>query len=226
MLTSSRRTTIRAEVNPMDKCTIFSICPFPLDEVKPTIQPGFFHIDKGSYEKPSRLVVGSSSWWRDIDFEQPLLEIPVPSVSVAKSIVNDFSNGLLACNMGDSMPGLFFVPGDVSLVKLRSEYTDALDSAKVKQNTWFTALVEMADTLWAKSHGNPLVIAQTMRLAAQQLGVDGVKAWMDNQRAAELIRCIACGSFRNPAFPICGTCQTVIDPELAKKLGLQLQLTK
>lgn len=222
MLTGSKRNTIRAEVNPMDKCTVFSIFPKDINEVKHTIQPGYFHIDKGSYEKPARLVVGSSSWWRDIDFEQPLLEIPVSSVQVANSIVRDYVNGLLACNMSDTMPGLFFVPGDIGFVKLRLEYSEALETAKVKQTAWFSALVEMADTLWAKSHGNPLVIAQDMRLAAEQLGVDGVKSWMVNQRAADLIRCIACGSFRNPLFPICGTCQTIIDPEQFKKLGLQL----
>jgi hypothetical protein len=217
----NKRQTIRAEVNPMDKCTIFSIYPKDINEVKHTIQPGFFHIDKGSYEKPSRLVVGPSSWWRDIDFEQPLIEIPVSSMQIAKSVVNDYANGLIACNMADAMPGLFFVTGEVTVTELKDKYSEALETANRKQRTWFKALVEMADTLWAKSNGNPIVIAQDMRLAAEELGIMD-KEWMANQRAADMIRCVACGSFRNPAFPICSTCHTVVDPELAKKLKLQL----
>lgn len=223
MLTlGNKRTTIRAEVNPMDKCTIFSIFPKDIDEVKHTIQPGFFHIDKGSYEKPSRMVVGPSSWWRDIDFEQPLIEIPVSSLQVANSFIRDWANGLLACNMSDSMPGLFFVPGDIPISEIvKGKYTEALEIANTKQRSWFKALVEMADMLWAKSNGNPIVIAQTMRLAAEELGIMD-KEWMANQRAADMIRCIACGSFRNPSFPICSTCHTVVDRELAKKLNLEL----
>src|SRR5687768_15368088 len=91
-----RRRTIRAPVNPMDKATIISIYPKPIHEQKWTIEPGVFDIPAGSVESPGLLVVGPSSWWREIDYEQPLLEIPVGSIQIADSIVKDWSNGLIA----------------------------------------------------------------------------------------------------------------------------------
>src|SRR5712664_3042305 len=91
---NSRR-LIRAQKNPMDKCTIVSIFPKVIDEYKHTIEPGKFHIDSGSYENPSTLIVGSSSWWKDIDIDQPMLEIPVSSIQIAESVVKDYCNGMV-----------------------------------------------------------------------------------------------------------------------------------
>lgn len=216
----NRRVTVRAPVNPMDKSTVISILPKPIDEVKHTIQPGYFHLDPGSYEKPSILIVGSSSWWREIDNEQPLLEIPMSSVQIAKSIVDDYSNGVLACDMGDSMPGLFYLPGNISVPQLKKEYKELLDRALVRQRNWYAILVKIADTLWARTNGNPITISEDMRLAARELNLESNKEWTRDTLAMELIRCIACGSFRNPSFPICQTCKAIVDPIKAKELGL------
>ena len=57
----SKRRTVRATPNPMDKSTVVSIYPKELNEIKPTIMPGRFRLEPGTYEKPSILVVGSSS---------------------------------------------------------------------------------------------------------------------------------------------------------------------
>src|SRR5690606_5117854 len=111
-LEAFRRRTIRGPVNPMDKSTIVSIYPKEIDETKCTITPGRFIIPPGSYVRPSTLVVGPSSWWREIDEEQPLLEIPVSSIQLADSVLKDYCNGILGCNMADAMPGLFYVPGE------------------------------------------------------------------------------------------------------------------
>src|SRR6187200_2386767 len=89
------RRTIRAPVNSLDKSTVVSILPKRIYETKITIQPGVFEIAPGSMEHPSVLVVGASSWWREVDVDQPLLEIPVSSIQVADSIVKDYCNGLL-----------------------------------------------------------------------------------------------------------------------------------
>jgi hypothetical protein len=62
---ASRRRIIRSAPNPTDKSTIVSIFPRLVDEIKHTIQPGRFIIMPGSVEKPSILVIGPSSWWRD-----------------------------------------------------------------------------------------------------------------------------------------------------------------
>jgi hypothetical protein len=219
-LTNLRKRAIRSPENPMDKCTVVSIYPKEIDEIKPTIQPGRFIIPPGSYEKPALLIVGTSSWWRDIDEESPLLEIPVSSIQIANSIIVDYMNGLLACNMGDTMPGLFYIPGQVTFADLLSKYKSQLDKSRDNQNRWYRELVKMADALWSRSNGNPLSISDDMRMAARELNLN-TKEWLADFQSAETIRCIACGGMRNPAFPICPACHNIIDRPLYDKLGLK-----
>lgn len=215
---SARRRTIRGPVNPMDKTTIVSIYPYEIDEVKNTISPGRFIIPAGSYDNPSVVVVGPSSWWREIDEEQPLLEIPVSSIQIADSIIKDYCNGILGCNMADAMPGLFYIPGSFNLTDVRKSYKHELDAALVRQRNWYLMLVKLADSLWARSNGNPLAISDSMRNAAKELNLE--KDWMKDFRMIETTRCKACGSLLNPMFPVCPTCHAINDPAKAKELGL------
>jgi hypothetical protein len=202
-----RRRTIRGPVNPLDKSTVISIFPKEIVEYKHTIQPGKFEIHSGTYDKPAILVVGPSSWWRDIDIDQPLLEIPVSSIQIADSIVKDYCNGYLGCNMGDCMPGLFYMPGEITLEQIRTEHKKKLDTAQTKQKNWFSLLVKMADALWARSAGNPLAISDDMRLAARELNLSSNKDWMKDFTMVSMVRCKACGALKNPEFPICATCR-------------------
>lgn len=214
------RMTIRAPVNPLDKSTVVSIYPKEIDEVKHTIQPGRFIIPPGSYDKPSILVVGPSSWWKEVDEHQPLLEIPVSSIQIADSIIKDYCNGLLACDMANSMPGIFYIPGDIRIVDLVKSYKHELDKALVRQRNWYSQLIKFADALWARSNGNPLTISDDMRLAAKELNLQ-TKDWMKDFQMVDMVRCIACGSLRNPMFPVCPTCKAISDPIKAKELGLE-----
>lgn len=218
-LAAMNRRTIRAAVNPLDKSTIVSILPKPVSERKLTIQPGTFEVPAGTFEKPSLLVIGPSSWWREVDEGQPLLEISVSSVVVAESVVKDYCNGLLACNMGDLMPGLFYVPGEFTVEKLKKEHMPMLLLAQQKQKNWYKELIRISDIMWARTNGNPLSIADDARMAARELNIEN-KPWLGDMQTMELIRCVACGALRNPAFPICQTCKAIADPELAKKLNL------
>lgn len=212
IMQSMARKTTRADVNPMDKATIVSIYPKEIDEFKATIQPGRFIIPAGSVNRPSILVVGPSSWWREIDEDQPLLEIPVSSILIADSIVKDYCNGLFACNMGDIMPGLFYVAGEHSLKDIIAGYSKQLAIAAVKQKNFWAELVKAADALWARSEGNPLAISDDMRLAAKELGVADNKDWMKDFKAVSMERCFACGALKNPEYPVCSSCRA-IDPK-------------
>lgn len=210
------RRTIRGSVNPMDKSTIVSIYPKLIDEVKHTIQPGRFIIEPGSPEAPTLLVVGPSSWWRDIDEEQPILEIPVSSIQIADSIVRDYCNGVLGANMGDSMPGLFYIPGEFTVKDIVTKYSKELDAAKIKQKKFWENLINMADSLWANSNFNPRAISEDMRIAARQLAVDN-KDWMSNFTMVEQVRCFACGTLKNPKFPVCAACRAIDQTHPAAK---------
>lgn len=213
-----RRRAIRGPVNPLDKTTIVSIYPSEIIETKPTISPGRFVIPPGTYENPAIVIVGPSSWWREIDEEQPLLEIPVSSIQVADSIVKDYCNGVLGCNMADAMPGLFYLPGEFVIADVRKSYKHELDAALSRQRNWYSNLIKLADALWARSNGNPLAISDTMRLAAKEMNVQ--KDWMKDFKMVDVVRCRACGGLRNPMFPVCPTCKAIDDPSKAKELGI------
>lgn len=213
-----KRRTIKAPVNPMDKSTIISIYPHRIEEKKPTIQPGVFVIEPGTYERPSTLVVGPSSWWKDLDVEQPLLEIPVSSIQIADSVIRDYANGLDGCDMADKMPGLFFLPGTHTADAAKREHKALFDQAAARQKNWFAELVKTADILWARSGGNPICISDDMRLAAKELQLKD-KSWMANSTAMELVNCRFCGALVRPGFPVCGQCHHVVNDELYKKLN-------
>ena len=207
-LSSFKRQTIRGPVNPLDKSTIVSIFPKEIREVKYTISPGEFCIHPGTYESPAILVVEPSSWWREIDEEQPLLEIPVSSIQIADSVVKDYCNGILGCNMADAMPGLFYVPGEHTIKTLHASFQHELDKANTRQRAFYSVMIKMADALWARSNGNPLAISDDMRLAANELG-QKTKDWMKDYSMVDMVRCMACGALKNPTYPVCGQCRAI-----------------
>ena len=215
---SSNKRTIRSEPNEHDKATIVSIYPRDIKEVKHTIVPGTFKIPAGTVTKPSITVIDPSSWFRDMGEDMPNIEIPNNAVVVAKSIVQDYCSGMLMATK-DASPGLFFIAGEWTLEEIKTKYKDAFNKAVIGQNVWFKRLVDLADAGWAQTNGNPKAISDLMRMAATELGV-GDKDWMKSSIVASMIKCAACGNLRNPDFPICGSCNRIIDVEKAKKLGI------
>src|SRR5690348_7893103 len=137
LLNQARRSRVSNEANPNDKSTVISIFPRDIYEKKATISPGEFYIKAGSYDKPSILVVGPSSWWRSDPVADIDLEITNHSVQVAKSIVDDYCNGLLEYNPNGSMPGLFYIPNAVTLAELKVKYKTQLDAANERQRNWY-----------------------------------------------------------------------------------------
>lgn len=198
----------RRTKNPIDKSTIVSIYPKDIHERKYTIEPGVFDIPAGSVEKPGILVVGSSSWWRNIDDAQPPLEIPVSSVEVSNSVINDCINGMIEVNMATARPGLFFVLGEMSVGQVKIQCADKIKEAEQLQRNWYQLLVRIADSLWARANGNPLTISDEMRIAAKELGMKD-KPWLMDYNIVEMKSCVACGNLKNPAFPVCATCKHI-----------------
>lgn len=201
------RRMIRTVKNPMDQATIVSIYPLGFKDIKHTIQPSEFEVPGGTIEKPGVAVFGVSSWWKDMGDEQPMVEIPVSAVAMANSIITDWCNGLIECDMVNAMPGMFFIAGEKTSLEVTLNYKKMLAEAEAKQRNWYNNLIRAADGLWARSQGNPLVIWDGMRLAAKELGVE--RAWMSNYTYTERVKCFACGSLRDPAYPICPTCKVV-----------------
>jgi len=203
----SGRRLIRSVKNPMDRCTIVSIFPKEIEETKHTIEPGKFKIPAGTFENPAILVVGSSSWWKDIDVDQPMLEIPVSSIQIAESVIKDYANGMLGFS-GDAMPGLFFVLGEHTAAEIKLKYKAKLEETKLKQDRWYMILVKLADSLWARTGQNPLAIWDEMRLAARSLNLND-KPWLKDYYVMEKVPCKACGTLKNPDYPVCQVCKAV-----------------
>lgn len=203
-----RRRAIPGPVNPMDKSTIVSIYPKDITAQKLTLSPEMYFIPKGSVEHLGILVVGTARWWKDTSPEEPLIEIPVSSPQVAESIVNDYCNGIFGCDMEQSKPGLFWIPGAFTADKVKKEFPHLIEQAVERQRIFYRNLIKHADSLWARSNGNPLVISDDMRMAAVELGQRD-KDWMADHRSAEMVRCNACGSMKNPKYPVCATCKAI-----------------
>lgn len=217
-LPMQNRQVIRGVTNPLDKATIVSIYPKPINENKWTLFPGHWEMEAGSYEKPAILTVGPSSWFFDKDEESPIVEIPVGAIQIAESIVKDYCGSVLEGAYGEGMPGVFFLPGEVKLIDVKKDHKHRLDHALQLQKNWFLKLVRVADSLWARTNGNPISISDDMRMAAQELGLD--KPWMADFQAVAMTKCFACGNLKNPEYPVCPTCK-VIDPNHPKSKELK-----
>lgn len=215
---AAKRRTVRQPDNPLDKSTVISIFPLDILSEKITLQPGTWRIPAGTPQKPSLTTILPSSWWKDVDPDQPYIEIPVSSLLIAASIVDDYCTGLYCCDMGEIRPGLFWVPGEKTLEQIKKEHKNLLDLAETRQKNWFVELVKNADAVWAQSNGNPRGIGKLEKIACKELGFN--REWMHSTVQAEFVKCVACGNLRDASYPICASCKTVVDVEKAKSLNL------
>lgn len=204
------RRMITRPKNPMDKATIVSIYPQDIFETKPTLIPCSLLIPKGSFDSPSLTIVEPASFYEEVgpNENDPLREVPTPATMMADSYISDWCKGLLGYEPGVASPGLFYIPGIVSPLDLKIRYKNELAEANQKQKKWFEIIVNIADSLWARSNGNPLVIWDIQRLAARELGLEA-KPWLKASMAVEMVRCKACGSLKDPNFPVCGNCKAI-----------------
>src|SRR5712691_11663077 len=216
---------VRMPQNPLDKSTIVSVYPKIVESVNRTLFPGRFIVPAANDNDFEILVVGSASWFKEMEEGQPYLEISTSSIQVASSVIIDYMNGLVGCDMGGSMPGLFFIPGEFTKVTILTyidgkgkNFKTMLEEARAKQKNYFMELVKIADVDWARTNGNPRAISDDSRLAANKLNLQ--KTWLQNFEAAQLINCRACGHLINPNYPVCSNCKNVINEARAKELGL------
>lgn len=215
----AKRQTIRHYINENDKSTVVSIFPMDIDEKKSTIQPGRFLIPAGHPTSPSLLVVGGASWWREMNPDEPLIEIPQYSSIVAEAVVTDYCSGMLGYAHGEKDCGLFWVNGAITAKDLEGKLKPVLEAAIRRQHAWYVELIKQADNLWARTNGNPLAIPDLMRLACKELQLD--RAWLKDFENINKVNCKACGNLVNPAYPVCPVCRAVSNPELAKELGIK-----
>lgn len=221
----------RAPVNPMDICTIVSVYPKAIKEIKPMINPSVWEMPAVPVDKINTDFnisnVGPASWWKEMEDGQPWLEIVTNSVEMAKAWIGDYCK-MVGVESTQQMPGLFWVPGKYNKLTIKSYKADNGDNfdsliaeARAKQERFYKAIVALADVGWARSNGNPLAISDDARLGAEILGLSKNKAWMQDFKAFELTNCKACGHMVNPMYPVCSNCKAIVNLDRAKELDIK-----
>jgi hypothetical protein len=209
---------IRMNPNPYDNSTIVSGYQKEIKSVNYTVFPGTYHIPAAKPNDIQVVHITPGSWFKELEEGQPWLEIPVSSMDMAKSIINDYAIGLLMGELGIKQPAIFWVPGKLTKEEVKEKHKDKIAEAIAMQKLWYQDLINMTDIMWARTNGSPVVVSDDARMAAETLSLK--KAWMENTKAFEMVHCKACGELMNPAFPVCRTCKAVNDPVKAKELGL------
>lgn len=215
----ANRAVVRVPKNPMDVSTIISAYPKQIKQVNHTITPGEFIIPAAKSGDIEVLTVGTSSWFKELEEDQPLIEIIVPSVEVARSVIDDYCVGLLGCDNVNAKPALLWIPGEFTKAEVLKVHSGLIAQAREKQKNWFLNLVSLADALWVRTNGQPQSISDDMRMAARELNLID-KGWLKNQQASELTRCLACGTLVASSVIVCPNCKVILDEAKFKALGL------
>lgn len=219
----NQRVPQRAETNPLDKTTIVSIYPKDIYEYNPAIYPGTLKIKAAKPGEFVTVIIGPSSWWKEMDEGQPPLEITTSSIQMADGYIKVYCQQI-GVEFGTKQPGLFFIPGTPNKSEIEKTYIKQLEKAEIQQRAFFHELVKMADTMFARTNGNPITISDDARMAANYLGMKD-KIWLRDYQTMEKVPCKACGEFLNPAFPVCKHCHAINNNELATKLGIKFAAT-
>lgn len=189
------------------RATVISLMPWPVDEQKPGVYPGTFHIDAARPKKFEILVVGESKYRVYIDSDRGHMEMVHPANHMAKSIVDDYKRAT-ASNVTVGEPGIFWVPGEHNKAMIKSLFKDQLDAARAKMEQWFGKLVELADDDWSRNRRRE-TIPDIARHAAAYLGLD--RAWAKDVVLDLKKTCPFCSTAVLDTAVICPSCKEVID---------------
>ena len=214
----ANQNVIRSPKNPLDLATIISAFPKSIYEKNHTIYPGVFQIPAAADGDVEVLTLGSSSWFRQVNPDEPAIEVTIPATEVARSVVDDYIVGLLGI-ADNAKPALFYAPGRFNKLEAKTKFAAEIKAALELQRNWFMNLIKIADSLWVRTNGQPSSISEDARLGARILNLD--KEWMKDSTAASLIKCVACGYMVQDQYPVCPNCKVVLNKKKFDELKLQ-----
>lgn len=206
--------------------TIVSYLPYDLTELKPGITPALYTVKKGDGKQKFGLTVIPDGAYHQIN-PDPLAEmreihwiqIPVPPMVLAQSIIMDYATALLEVELPDAMPGLCALPGEhTDPATVRNQYAGQLKVAREQQTRWFQNLINLADDTYAKSK-SPLAIHELSRMAADAMELK--REWLFAPPPEQLDKCPVCLTVVNPGALMCPICRYVIRPDEYRKLQPQ-----
>lgn len=201
------------------KSTIVSMVHNDIIEDKPGLIPNHFRIPAGSLEKPSITHISSAIHYVYLDGDRGSLPVRDSSYEVARSIVEDYTAAQLCLSDG-CYPGLFWVPGQLSLKEIEKEFADQLGIVRTAHQRWMLKLTQIADDDFARYQKHNVVsdfqrkVAEILKLKPEQ------HLWMNVANTLESSSCPGCGSLYRPGIAFCPVCRTVLDKEKAATLQL------
>lgn len=199
----------------MSKATVVSCVPFPIMEHKP-VNPGTFIIKaaKISQGEIEILVLDDASFNLRLDDTRGNFTVPVLSHQLAKSLINDYTEGFIEVTL-DARPGLFFVEGEFTAKEIKEKFPEKVQEALRIQTNWFKKLVDRADDDWAK-FGQKRAISDIQRFAAAAINVD--RPWMHVKEDVKIETCPGCGTRIAPNVAVCASCGAILNKVMYDKL--------
>jgi hypothetical protein len=198
-----------------DVSTVISMVPVAINENKPGLIPGSYHIPPCL--DPSNdfniIHIARAKFAVYIDEARPALIVPEPSDRVAESICRDLKISWGHFVPDISEPALFWIPGPHRKQDLQqpkdARILDEFDKRRRMQTEWFKKLVNEADDDWNKHHARRMV-SDVARAAAKALGLK--KDWdIMNEINVALSVCKFCRGEVDPKAIICKHCTGVLD---------------
>jgi hypothetical protein len=196
--------------------TVISLVPFPIDEVKPGLIPGQFHIDASDGKTPVCLSIGDSFFYVYIDAERGNLRVPAPSYQVAKSICFDYLGAQIEARE-ECHPALFWKQGRWTPERALKELSEEIEYFSRVQHTWFEELVKRADDDWEKTRAH-YAISDIQRHALRVIDPANYqrRPWViarpeENKITTTL--CPTCGSDVPSMAVVCKYCRFILKPD-------------
>lgn len=196
----------------MSQATLVSLVPFPINEWKPGIYPGFFEIPASKNDIPQLLTIGDSVYHVEID-ENRSITVKCQAEEIARSVVDDYViSNLQYSAEDDAAPGFFWKSGKHDLGSILKNFQDDVKLAKERQRRWFVRLVKLADDDWERSRQHK-AISDIQRYAAKALTLE--RPWIIKPQEGEngLVKCIACQSLILSEAVVCPNCKMIRDEE-------------
>jgi len=208
-----------AKLDDRSICTVISLVPFEINEFKPGLIPGQFHIDAAADGNMKLLYVGDCIHYVRLDEDRGSLTVETPAAKIAESIVEDYKRALI-CVSPEAHPALWWEHGLLSVPKLLTTKSQAIKENREAQKLWYLALIAEADDSWTRSHQHAM-ISDMARSACDELGL--TRDWNivipPDVTPLEMGKCPACGNIYFVGAVVCTHCRLILDKEKYKEFS-------
>ncbi len=202
------------------KFSVINFTPFMFREDKPGQSPDSYIIppSRDDDKVPGVLTVGNAFSRLYMPLQDHEFHVPVAAEALANDLVRSLLDAMIECERGVAEPAIFYVPGDIAPLEVKSKFPEEVRSALNKQNVWCIRLVKKADDEWQKYRQHKF-ITDTQRWACKKLNFK--REWESVSAAAplELKDCQWCGTKILTNVAMCPNCKQIVNQALFDSLS-------